>query len=217
MDGLVFSELTPEWVEQAHELEHKTFFTVKSDDLYSLDEMAEDLAKLPGGNFMVVDPTAGNRLVGMGLGTLIDVDPTDPELVLSEIDGVAEEKEFSLDNPWYYGTSIAVDPEYRGRGIGHQLYVLRKGFVQSKNKAGIVAGGVLPGYKDYVEHLTADEYIEKVKTGKLYDRTLSFQLREGFQALRALPNYLRDVTVNNCASLIVWDNPDYRPDRQPDQ
>lgn len=78
LDGLVFSELTADWLEQAHELEHKTFFTVKSDDLYSLHEMAEDLAKLPGGNFMVVDPAAGHRLVGMGLGTLIDVDPPIP-------------------------------------------------------------------------------------------------------------------------------------------
>ncbi len=31
---------------------------------------------------MVVGPAAGHRLVGMGLGTLIDVDLTDPSLVV---------------------------------------------------------------------------------------------------------------------------------------
>jgi predicted N-acetyltransferase YhbS len=51
------------------------------------------------------------------------------------------------DADWYYGVTIAVDPQYRRLGIGQQLYVLRKETVRRLGKKGIVAGGVIPGYR----------------------------------------------------------------------
>ena len=58
--------------------------------------------------------------------------------------------------------------------------------------------------------MSADEYIEKVIAGELYDPTLSFQLQNGFEARGAIPNYLDDPSVGNNAVLIVWENPDYQ-------
>ena len=116
----------------------------------------------------------------------------------------------SPDGEWYYGVTIAVNPEYRKRGIGHQLYELRKETVKKLGKRGIVAGGVIPGYSEYLRDMSADEYIEKVITGELYDSTLSFQLQNGFEARGAIPNYLDDPSVGNNAVLIVWENPDYQ-------
>jgi len=111
-----------------------------------------------------------------------------------------------------YGTSIAVYPEYRGRGIGGRLYELRKDCVRRNNKAGIVAGGLIPGYADHKRELTPAEYVAKVVAGELYDATLTFQLENGFEAPGAIEDYITDPTVDNAASLIVWRNPDHDPE-----
>lgn len=118
----------------------------------------------------------------------------------------------SGDNPegiWYYGTDIVVRPDYRRRGIGKELYEMRKQMCKDLNLAGIVAGGVIPGFADHKEDMTADEYIAKVTEGELYDPTLTFQLENGFDAPCALANYISDPAVDNFASLIVWHNPDF--------
>ncbi len=69
------------------------------------------------------------------------------------------------DADWYYGVTIAVDPGYRRLGIGKGLYALRKEVVRRLGKAGIVAGGVIPGYADHIDAMTADEYVDEVKAG----------------------------------------------------
>ena len=77
------------------------------------------------------------------------------------------------------------------------------------NLTGIIAGGVIPGYAEHKDTISADEYIEKVVAGELYDPTLTFQLENGFEAPCALKNYMKDPAVDDYASLIVWHNPDY--------
>lgn len=118
----------------------------------------------------------------------------------------------SADGGWYYGITItitiAVDPGYRRLGIGHHLYIRRKDLVRRFAKAGIVAGGVIPGYKDHIHEMSADDYVDKVVAGELYDPTLSFQLKNGFEALGAIPDYMDDPAVGDNAVLIVWRNPD---------
>ena len=103
-------------------------------------------------------------------------------------------------------------PQYRGRGIGKRLYELRKGYVRAANKRGIVAGGVIPGYADHIDDMTADEYIDKVRSGEMYDPTLTFQIENGFDARCAIADYVDDASVGNNAVLIVWENPDYSSD-----
>ena len=114
----------------------------------------------------------------MGLGLFVEFDFDHTEHTLADILGADGVSNHSMDHPWYYGTDISVYPEYRGRGIGRRLYELRKDCVRRYNKRGIVAGGVIPGYRDHIDVMTADEYILKVVAGELYDPTLTFQTRE---------------------------------------
>jgi GNAT superfamily N-acetyltransferase len=207
MGELIYTNLDPEHIEEAHRFEHQSFHTVATEDLYTVEEMLNVAMAFPEGNFMVLDD---DRIIGLGMGILIDFDFDDFDHSLPEVSGEGGIGTHDAANPWYYGTTIAVDPAYRGRGIGRRLYALRKGCVRDLNKKGIVAGGVLPGYADHVDTMSAQEYIDKVTAGELRDPTLSFQLSEGFRAVAALENYMRDDTVNDCAVLIVWDNPDYR-------
>ncbi len=209
MANLTYTNLTVDRIEDAHRLEHATFDTVATEDLYTVEEMTNVATVFPEGNFMVLDGDDGDRLIGLGMGIFIDFDFDHSDHGLTEVHGEGGVGNHSLDNSWYYGTTIAVDPAYRGQGIGRELYALRKGCVQKFNKAGIVAGGVLPGYRDHIGEMSAEDYIEKVRTGELSDPTLSFQISEGFRAVKAIPNYMRDETVGSYAVLIVWDNPEY--------
>ena len=67
----------------------------------------------------------------------------------------------------------------------------------------------MPGYVDYKTDYSADEYIELVRKGEIYDPTLTFQRDNGFQLVCALPNYIVNPEIDNNAALIVWQNPDY--------
>ncbi|MDP6759670.1 MAG: hypothetical protein QF481_04040 [Acidimicrobiales bacterium] len=112
------------------------------------------------------------------------------------------------DGGWYYGVTIAVDPGYRRLGIGQQFHVRRKDLVRRFARQGIVAGGVIPGYKDHLRDMSADAYVDKVVAGELHDPALSFQLENGFEALGTIPDYMDDAAVGDNAVLIVWRNPD---------
>lgn len=208
MSELEYVNLSVEHAEALEELELAVFSTIDPADLYDAAELERLAEVFPEGNFVVLDE---GRPIGMGLGILVEFDLDHSDHSLADVTGEDGVSNHDISHPWYYGTDISVYREYRGRGIGRQLYELRKDCVRRLNKRGIVAGGVLPGYVDHIDHMSADEYINKVVAGELRDPTLSFQLSNGFVAHGALPGYVEDPTVGNNSVLIVWHNPDYRP------
>ena len=148
--------------------------------------------------------------MGLGLRTFFNIGK--PQHTIDDI--VPHEPDDSGHNPdgrWYYGTGISTRPEYRRRGIGRELYQLRKSVCRDLNLRGIVAGGVMPGYAEHKDSMSADEYINAVVAGDLYDPTLTFQHDNGFELGPALEGYITDPAVNNYASLIVWHNPTWNP------
>jgi len=78
--------------------------------------------------------------------------------------------------------------------------------VRSLGKKGIIAGGHMHGFAHHKHEMTADEYIDRVRTGELYDPTLSFQMDQGFELLGALEGYLADEATDGWSALIVWHN-----------
>ena len=202
---LTYVSLAVEHAEALEELELAVFASISPDDLYNADELRVLAETFPEGNFVVLDE---GRPVGMGLGILVEFDFAHTSHALVDITGENGVEHHSIDHPWYYGTDISVYPEYRGRGIGRRLYELRKDCVRRLGKRGIVAGGVIPGYADHIDTMSAQAYIDKVVAGELYDPTLTFQLENGFEVRGVIPGYLDDPTVGNNSVLIVWENPD---------
>ncbi|MGI9595822.1 MAG: GNAT family N-acetyltransferase [Acidimicrobiales bacterium] len=202
MTEIVYRQIEPAWAEQLEAIELAAFPNVAGGDLYNADSLRLLAQRFPEGCFVAFD---GANPVGMGLGVLLDFD-------FDHIDhsAAAVYNSHDADGDWYYGTTIAVLAEYRGRGIGRDLYQRRKEVVRRLNKKGIVAGGVLPGYADHKDVMSAEDYLAKVAAGELYDPTLTFQMENGFQARAVLNDYMQDATVGNHACLIVWENPDYR-------
>ncbi|MEQ9449638.1 MAG: GNAT family N-acetyltransferase, partial [Rhodospirillaceae bacterium] len=90
-----------------------------------------------------------------------------------------------------YGMEVAVDPEYRGLRIGQRFYNERKALCERSRLKGIVFVGRLPGLARRIKEVgTPEEYVRRVEGKKMRDAVLSFQLRNGFEIVSVLPEYL---------------------------
>ena len=206
MDALRFVNLLPEHAAQLAELQKICYPHTPREALYKEHEFVAHAAVFPEGTFVALD---GQQVVGVGAGVFLDFDLDHPDHDLDELTGTCYENH-NPDGEWYYGTEICVHPDYRGRGIARRLYDLRKELVIRCNKRGIVAGGVLPGYANCRDQMSAQEYVERVVAGEIFDPTLSVQLHNGFQLHGVLKDYFPDSKTGGWASLIVWENPEYR-------
>ena len=209
MGELTYTNIRAEWAKELQHIEHTSFPTADREDLYWADELEALALEFPEGGVAVLD---GNTPVAMGLGIRVNFDFSHTQHSIRDLVGVDGSTGHVPDGAWYYGTSIAVLPDYRRRGIGRRLYDMRKQVCRDLNLAGIVAGGVIPGYADHKDEMSAADYVAKVSAGELYDATLTMQIANGFEARGVIADYITDPAVDSWASLIVWENPDYNPD-----
>ncbi len=210
VSGLQYVRIAPHMCKALEALELEAFPTADPADLYDEAELLILAAEFPEGSAIGFDGDQRDEPVAVGLGVRTHFDFDNPQHNLKDFFRDAQTE--SGDDPtgtWYYGTDIVVRPDYRRRGIGKELYDLRKAICVDLNLEGIIAGGVIPGYADHKDTMSADDYVAKVVAGELYDPTLTFQVENGFEAPCALANYMRDPTVNDYASLIVWHNSEY--------
>lgn len=202
MGELRYANLTPEFAPQCAELELRSFPEAEPAELIDEAGFRAYARIFPEGFFLCLD---GDRVVGQSAGIFLDFDFDHPQHSIVEITGEHQCGNHDPDGDWYYGTDIVVHPDYRRRGIGKQLYELRKDVVRRYNKKGIIAGGHIVGYADHKHHMTAAEYVDKVAKGELYDPTLTFQLGNGFEVRGVLADYLDEPALDNWAALIVWE------------
>jgi GNAT superfamily N-acetyltransferase len=106
-----------------------------------------------------------------------------------------------------YVDDIVAHPDFRRLGIGTLLFNARKQVASKYNLRRIIGGGRIPNYGKYANKISAQAYVEKVKSGQIYDPVLRFQIRNGFKVIKVLSNYLYDPSSLNYATFIEWINP----------
>ncbi len=146
------------------------------------------------------------KVVALGSGFFIDFDFEHPGHTFKEIIAEGWFTHHDPEGDWYYGADISVHPDYRGLGIGRRLYDARKEICVRYARRGIVAGGALPGFAQHKGRMDAAAYVAAVAAGKLFDPTLTMQLRNGFEVRGVVASYLDDEASDGWASLIVWCN-----------
>jgi len=203
MSRLTVTNLTAELVPQCAALELAAFPDTDPAELLSEEDMYAYAETFPEGFFVIIE---GAVVVGQGAGIFVDFDFADTQHTILGITGENQCRNHDPDGDWYYGTDIVVHPDHRRRGIGRQIYDLRKSLVRRYGKKGIIAGGYLANFKEHKHSLSAREYVDLVAAGDLYDRTLTFQLENGFAVRGVLENYLDDEANDGWAALIVWEN-----------
>ena len=118
---------------------------------------------------------------------------------------------------WLYGFEMCVDPELRGVRIGQRLYDVRKSLAERLELKGIVVGGRLPNYSRHRRKVKEPQtYLTEVVEGRIKDPVVAFQLRNGFEPIGILENYLpEDARSGGHAAHLVWRNPYVDPDEPP--
>ena len=204
---ITITTIEPAYFAGLAQLQLDCYPTLGSHELMTVAHFAKQYEIFPQGQIVALD---GTRVVGQGSGFFIDFDFAHPDHTFSEICAGFYFTNHDPAGAWYYGADISVHPDYRGRGIGKRIYAARKDVVQRTNRRGIVAGGLIPGFADHKHAMSVAEYVDKVVAGALFDSTLTFQLKMGFEVRGLLENYIEDSASDNWSTLIVWDNPEYR-------
>lgn len=125
-----------------------------------------------------------------------------------EITGNGYATRHDPDGNILYGMEVCVDPDTRGMRIGQRLYNMRKELCGSLGLNGIVFGGRIPNFsKKSAKGYTAAEYVDAVINKKLKDPVLGFQIRNGFEKIGILENYLAsDKESKGYAVHMIWRN-----------
>ena len=199
--------IAPEYFDGLEELQRIAYPTLGEQELMRVEHFASQYAVFPEGQIVVLD---GDQVIGQGSGFFVDFDFEDHSHTFLEICDNLYFRTHDPDGDYYYGADISVHPGYRGRGIGKLIYRARKQIVRRYNRRGIVAGGVLPGYARFKDQIPVEAYVRRVVADELKDPTLTFQLKQGFVVRGLLQHYLEDSASDNWATLILWENPDYR-------
>lgn len=115
------------------------------------------------------------------------------------------------DGDYLYGYEICVDPSMRRYRIGQRFYRERRRLAERLGLRGIVIAGRIPGYeRRRREFATAQEYVDAVQERRVRDPVLNFQLRNGFELLGVLEDYLPvDRESQGSAAHMIWRNPNW--------
>lgn len=126
----------------------------------------------------------------------------------AEITGGGFGSRHDPDGEILYGTEVSVDPGYRRLRIGQRLYRARRELCRRLELKGIVFGGRMPGYlrrrKDFPDPRA---YVEAVASLALRDPVVNFQIKQGFEPIGVLENYIpEDKDSGGYAVHMLWRN-----------
>lgn len=200
---------TPDKAAELEAVQRACFPTLAEDEIITAAHYAAQIERFPEGQFMVLNEAGNVIACSTDFITTMDFDNFEHRF----IDAVDHNWLGNHDpnGDWLYGADIGVLPEYRRRGVAKLLYRARRNLIRRLNLRGQVAGGMLKGYGALKDQMSVKEYVEKVKSGKLFDPTVSVQLKQGFEIYGIIYNYVDAPVCDNKAAFIVWHNPDYRP------
>lgn len=196
----------PEHLAALAEHQRICFPTLQPYEWMTEEHFASHLRLFPAGQHVALD---GGRLVGQSSTFRISGARALSQHQYMDILGQSYFTNHDPAGEWLYGADMSVHPDYRGRKISKLLYDARKALCRQLNLRGIVAGGMIPGYKDYRDQISVEEYAGAVAAGELTDPTLTPQLRAGFQLRGILYNYIDAGELGNDSTLIVWENPEW--------
>lgn len=164
----------------------------------------KELEAFPEGQFLA---EADGRVVGYATAVVIRFDDGLRFRTWEEITGGGTFHTHVPDGDTLYGADIAVDVEYRGRGIASLLYGARKRLLERRRLTRVVSYGRIPGYRSHARDMTPWEYVRRVRDGRLSDPALSMHLKVGYRIVDVLLDSVRDPPSLDCCTLLEMPNP----------
>lgn len=151
------------------------------------------------------------KIIGASSSVIVNYDEYGHDHSFEEISGNNYITNHNPEGRNLYGIDVVVHPDYRNLKIGRCLYEERRNLCKRLNLESIIIGGRIPNYHKYADTLTAEEYVRQVEKGDIFDPVICFQLANGFKIRTVKANYLiGDEASLEYATIMEWDNPDYR-------
>lgn len=171
------------------------------EQLWSQEQIASHIRHFPAGALCV---EVDGELVGSSTSLVIDFDPAHPDHSWAEVCGDGYISTHNPKGDSLYGIDMAVRPAWRGRGIARAMYQARYDLVRELGLKRFLAAGRMPGYNQYAERWSPEEYAERVIGGEVADPVLTPQLRAGLRPLNVIRGYIPDAESRDCALLMEW-------------
>lgn len=175
---------------------------------YAPDKIRGQIHNFPEGHFVV---TLNEDIVGYSASIITTEEKALKPHTWHEITGDGYATTHDENGDILYGYETCVDPSVRNHRVGQRIYNARKRLVRFLRLKGIIFGGRIPLYSKKKKHVAdIEEYISQVKNKKIKDPILGFQLRNGFEIIGYLPNYLpSDTESGGYAIHLRWKNAEY--------
>lgn len=197
----------PKHAQQLGDMQAMTFPTLDPEELFIPEHYYKHVELFPEGQFTAL--ADGKAIASTTtIRYHFDLDHPDTHTFAQMIDG-GWATSHQPDGEWMYGLDVSVHPDFRQLRISRALYHARQSTVRMLGLKGQLAGGMLIGYGEYQDEMSAEAYFEKVKAGEVFDPTISSQMRVGFKPVQLLPNYINDPRCGNYGVLIHL-----RPDQE---
>jgi GNAT superfamily N-acetyltransferase len=212
----------PEYAQQMEALQHLVYGTDRDtnrEDSILEEQFRHHMKVFPQGQYIAVD-TDHDKVVGLTATMRVRFNPNRPKSLMipwREVTDAGSMTKHDNTGEWLYGVEAAVHPDYRGGGVYSALMNARYHVLRKLNMRGLVAGGTLKDYHRYHTQMTPAEYVHRVLRGEFFDTNLSKQFRVGFKPIAIISNYVQDPDTMGYAAMIVWDNPDFHPERAPER
>jgi predicted esterase/GNAT superfamily N-acetyltransferase len=207
--GLVVVSTRAEYAGQLEALQELVFPTLAPEQRFRSVHYLEHLQIFPQGQFVVLD---GDRVVGMTSTIRMDFDFAHLQHTFDDIIQGGWLTSHQPDGQWLYGADIGTHPDHRRRGVARALYVARHDLVRRLGLRGQVTVGMLSGYGSRRREMSARDYFEAVRSGRITDPTVSAQMKVGFELRALVPGYLHDPVCDDYGACLVLDaSRDVRP------
>jgi GNAT superfamily N-acetyltransferase len=202
----------PEHGEALEKIQHLVYPTLTDDELYTAKKYRKHIEIFPQGQFVALVTYEGRAplVAGSTVTFRTNFDFDHPDHTYLDAVGGGWLTNHTPDGEWLYGGDLNVHPDFHGRGIGGRLYHARQKLVERLGLRGEIAGAMLPGYHKYRSQMSIEAWLQQVIDGKIQTLPLSMQLKNGFKVRAILRDHITDPRCDNCAALIVRENPNYR-------
>lgn len=175
---------------------------------WSEEQLKQQLKNFPEGQLVAEEIDSG-ELRGYSASLIISWDDYDLQTNWKEFTDSGCFSNHDPEGRTLYVAETMVDPASQGSGVGRQIYEARRALCQTFALLRIRAGARPRNYHKFKDEMTVQEYVKKVTLGEVYDPTLGFQLKQGFQILGVVEDYLPyDKETDGHAAVIEWLNPE---------
>jgi len=207
-DNIKIRQINIKDYDQIVSLQLKCFPTMKP---WKKDQIQSQINIFPEGQICI---EYKKKVIASSSSLIVDIEIYNKEHSWFEISDKGYITNHHSDGDTLYGIEIMVDPEFQGNGLSRKIYDARKELAIQYNLRRVVLGGRIPGFTNYKDKLTVEEYIEQVSKKEIFDPVLSIQIANGFVLKRIIDKYLEmDEDSGGFATFMEWTNLHYQPKR----